>query len=237
MSNSNQVRKTDVSPAMRLGDGYATGLSPDGRWALSMLPTSPSRLLLLPTGAGEPITLDRGTIEEYTWALWFPDGKRVLIEGNEPGRPSRLFVQERGGGPPRAVLPEGVVLGAAKSNSIHPDGRSVVATAAGRATGFALYPLDGGPPRALEGLLPGDEPLRWSADGRTLFVWEHGPLPVHVRRVDVVTGTRVPWKTLGPTDVTGVRGLMSILLSADGNQYCYQYERAIDDLYLVEGLR
>ena len=231
------LRKTDGSPAMRLGDGYATGLSPDGRLALSMLPTSPSRLLLLPTGAGVPITLDRGTIEEYTYAHWFPDGKRVLIEGNEPGRPSRLFVQELSGGPPRAVLPDGVVLGVAKSNSIHPDGRSVIATAAGSATGFALYPLDGGPPRPLAGLLPGDEPLRWSADGRTLFVWEDGPLPAEVRRLDVVTGTRVPWKTLGPDEVTGVAGLMNILLSADGTQYCYQYERAIDDLYLVQGLR
>jgi Tol biopolymer transport system component len=231
------LRKTDGSPAMRLGDGYATGLSPDGQWALSMLPTSPSRLLLLPTGAGEPITLDRGTIEEYTYALWFPDGQRVLIEGHEPGRSSRLFVQDLGGGPPRAVLPEGVVLGAARSNTIHPDGRSVVATAADNETHFALYPLDGGPPQPLAGLLPGDEPLRWAADGDTLFVWEGGPLPAQVRRLDVVTGTRVPWKTMGPTDLTGVRGLMTILLSADGQKYCYQYERAIDDLYLVEGLR
>ena len=230
------LRKTDGSPAMRLGDGYATGLSPDGRWALSMLPTTPPRLLLLPTGAGEPITLDRGTIEQYTYALWFPNGKQVLIEGHEPGRRSRLFVQDLGGGPPRP-LPDGVVLGVSRSIAIHPDGRSVAATPAGSQTQLALYPLEGGPPRPLAGILPGDEPLLWGADGRTLFVKERGPLPVHVRRVDVVTGTRVPWKTLGPADVTGVRGLMSILLSADGTQYCYQYTRTIDDLYLVEGLR
>jgi hypothetical protein len=228
------LRKTDGSPAMRLGDGYATGLSPDGRFALSILPTSPSRLLLLPTGAGEPITLDRGTLEEYTYAVWFPDGKRVLIEGNEPGGPSRHFVQDLGGGPPRP-LPVTLVFG--KNITIHPDGRSVVATPAGSQTQLALYPLDGGPPRPLAGVLPGDEPLRWGEDGRTLFVWERGPLPAEVRRVDVVTGTRVPWKTLGPTDVTGVHGVADILLSADGTQYCYQYVRTTDDLYLVEGLR
>jgi Tol biopolymer transport system component len=48
---STYLRGTDGSPAVRLGDGVAQGLSPDGKWALAML-SSPSRLILLPTGPG-----------------------------------------------------------------------------------------------------------------------------------------------------------------------------------------
>ncbi len=49
------LRKTDGSPAVRLGDGRALALSPEGKWALALVPSDASpRLVLLPTGAGEP---------------------------------------------------------------------------------------------------------------------------------------------------------------------------------------
>jgi Tol biopolymer transport system component len=44
--------------AVRLGEGTALALSPDGRWALATVPGSQTTLALLPTGAGEPRTLD-----------------------------------------------------------------------------------------------------------------------------------------------------------------------------------
>ena len=47
-------RKPIESPVVRLGDGNAQGISPDGKWALSIVPPSPMRLMLYPTGAGEP---------------------------------------------------------------------------------------------------------------------------------------------------------------------------------------
>src|SRR5438876_649896 len=52
------LRKTDGSPAVRLGEGAAIALSPDGRWVLSIL-NSPRQTLLLPTGAGEARVIDR----------------------------------------------------------------------------------------------------------------------------------------------------------------------------------
>src|SRR5262249_7686876 len=46
------VRKTDGSPAVRLGEGAAGTLSPDGKWALSLIHvTSQPQLVVLPTGA------------------------------------------------------------------------------------------------------------------------------------------------------------------------------------------
>ena len=46
------LRTTDGSAAVRLGDGHALALSPDGKWALSTPHRTPAELVLLPTGAG-----------------------------------------------------------------------------------------------------------------------------------------------------------------------------------------
>jgi Tol biopolymer transport system component len=52
-SYTTYVRKMDGSPPVRLGEGAACALSPDGRWALAIHFGPPHRLLLMPTGAGE----------------------------------------------------------------------------------------------------------------------------------------------------------------------------------------
>src|SRR5260370_35383702 len=68
------ARKTDGSPAVRLGDGAGGKLSPDGKWALTVLLTPP-QLMLLPVGAGDPSYLPRSPIEEDGYpATLFPDG-------------------------------------------------------------------------------------------------------------------------------------------------------------------
>ena len=66
------LRKTDGSPAVRLGDGQSLALSPDGKWALSSRGDNQTDLFLLPTGPGEPKPLDgHGIIHSH--ACWFPD--------------------------------------------------------------------------------------------------------------------------------------------------------------------
>jgi serine/threonine protein kinase len=47
------LRGTDGSPAVHLGEGYAVGLSPDGKWALSGRTDFADRLVLLPVGTGQ----------------------------------------------------------------------------------------------------------------------------------------------------------------------------------------
>jgi len=226
------VRKTDRSLPVRLGEGSAQGLSPDGRWALSIRLARPSELVLLPTGAGQPRTLPRGSVQEYHWACFLPDGNRVLLVGNEDGRATRLFVQDVGGGPPRPVTPEGTWM---ESNTITPDGRFVVAHAAEN----RLFPLDGGGEgRPVRGLETGDTPLRWSGDGRHLFLRARGAgLPARVVRLDPASGRREAWMALQPDDPTGVVGVGSIVLTPDGRTYVYEYLRALSDLYLVQGMR
>ena len=99
------LRRTDGSPAVHLGEGRGEAISPDGKWVLALVPTSPPQLSLLPTGAGEPRILSRDSID-YQRAWWFPDGKRILVAGSEPGHSTRLYVRDLEGGKLQPVTPE-----------------------------------------------------------------------------------------------------------------------------------
>jgi Tol biopolymer transport system component/predicted Ser/Thr protein kinase len=225
------LRKLDGSPAVRLGEGNAIGFSPDGRWALSIKELANGQFTLLPTGAGEPKVLSKTGIA-ISSAIYFPDGKRILISGNEPGHGSRLFVQDIAGGNPRAISPEGVNF---IFPTLSPDGKSVLATGPDRR--LAIYPIEPGEPRALPGFEPDDVPMRWTADGRSVFVYRPSALPLRVETVDVQTGRRTLWKELRPADPSGVEQVGPILIAPDDASYVYSYRRSLDDLYLATGLK
>ncbi len=94
------VRKTDGSPAVRLGDGVAFSLSRDEKWAIT-IPTSsetPDRLVLVPTGAGESRTLTSPGLR-YEAAEFSPDGKRIAFKARV-GSEARLYVQDLAGASP-----------------------------------------------------------------------------------------------------------------------------------------
>ncbi|MFY9550351.1 MAG: protein kinase, partial [Thermoanaerobaculia bacterium] len=231
--------RMDSAP-VRLGEGYAGALSPDGKWVISWLPKpgAPSVLstVLLPTGTGEPKEIDSQGLD--TLALsWFPDGKRLLLVGGERGRSlPRLFLQSLEGGKPRPISPEGVTPRIALS----PDGKLVAAVGPDRK--ITLYPTDGGEPRPVPGAVEGDVPLQWSADGRSLYIEQRLELssPARVFRLDLKTGERVLWKELFPEDSAGVIGVepaYPVRVTRDGRAYAYTYYRLLSDLYLVEGLR
>jgi len=230
---STYVRKTDGSPAVRLGEGVGRALSPDGKWVLAIVrPTSSAQAVLYPAGAGEPKRLPTEGLSVQTGADWLPDGRRVLLTANEPGRGSRLYLQDLSGGKPRAISPEGY---RALGRSVSPDGK--FAAVAGPDQKIYLYPLEGGEPTALQGLSAGDSPAGWSPDGRALYVYRQGELPAKVYLVDVTNGRREPWKTLMPSDSAGVSNITRVCPTPDGKSYAYAYIRTISDLYLVEGAR
>ena len=226
------IRKTDGSPAVKIGEGMCQGLSPDGKWALAITySTSKPQLVLFPTGAGEPKPLLDGSIH-YQAAAWFPDGKRVAFIGNEQGHGSRLYVQDVGGGKPRPISPEGVT---SPRLLVAPDGQAVIAT--GSDGKFYSYPVEGGDPRPFAGLERQDAPTRWSADGRILYLYRRGELPVKVYQLDLSSGKKELWKQFVPADPAGVDSLSPILVTPDGKGYAYTYSRVLSDLYLVEGAK
>jgi hypothetical protein len=101
------LRSTSGAPTVRLGDGRALALSPDGKSVLA----ENDGLVIVPTGAGQPRPLPRGTIARYMLAGWFPDGQRLAFSANEPDKKPRCYVQDVKGGPPRPITPEGIATG------------------------------------------------------------------------------------------------------------------------------
>ena len=225
------IRKTDGSPAVLLGEGGAVALSPDGKSVIAQTQDSPSQLRLLTTGAGEPKDLTKDNIN-HSWAQWFPDGKRVLFSGNEPGKGVRLYVSDPASGKNTPITPEGV---SGTAFVISPDSQLVAGIGADQ-KGY-LYPVGGGDPRVIAGLNPGEQPITFSTDGKSLYIYQPGELPARVDRLDLATGKRVLWKELMPSDPAGVETIGPILMTPDAKTCVFGYHRMLADLYLVEGLK
>jgi Tol biopolymer transport system component len=228
------LRGTDGTPAVRLGEGRALALSPDARWAVSIPVDAPSRLLLLPTRAGASRTLTNPAVTRYQWATFFPDGKRLLVLGNDAGGALRLFAQDLEGSVARAITPPGVVT---RTNTISPDGTRVIAIGFAPASPPAIYPIDGGPPTPLPALAPGEEALRWGADGHSVILASDARPGVRVSRLDLVTGSKELLRELKPSDTAGFIEVTNGVVAADGSAYAYTDKRILSDLYVVDGVR
>ncbi len=230
----------DGSPLVRLGAGVPNSLSPDGRSVLVWKESKEgigTALAILPTGAGEPRDVPRGTVRSYLDARFLPDGSRLLLSASEENRPRRLFVQDLPDGLPEAITPEGVFTEYAFTT---PDGAWVAAGSDYDAAPYLLYPLASGEPRPIRGLAKGDQAIRFSADGQRLFVrygYAADSTRARIALLDLETGRKQPWKTLRPSDPAGVTNLDLFYPTPDGRAYLYQYTRTLSDLYLVEGLK
>jgi eukaryotic-like serine/threonine-protein kinase len=229
------LRRMDGSPAVRLGEGQPMALSPDGKWVLTLMLTSPPELALLPTRAGHRRRLPRGKIEEYAYfACWFPDGKRVMFQGREPGGQNRLYVQSVEAGEPRALLPDGVHL-PIFSDPISPDGRLIAAL--GPDDRVRLYGIDGSTPSLLPGLATGETPLLWSRDATALFTVERrGAAHLLVNRTDVRSHRKTLVRDIAPS-IPGLMSILHVQAATDANAYVYTYWQRLSDLYVVSGVR
>jgi hypothetical protein len=136
------------------------------------------------------------------------------------------------GGAPRPMSPEGMPV---ERYAISPDGRSVAAVAADGAP--TLFPTDGSASRPLAGLARGDLPLRFSSDGKQLYVVRGHSAPAHLFRLTLDGGALEPWREIMPADLAGVPDIAHILLTPDGAGYVYSIGRMLNDLFLVDGLR
>jgi hypothetical protein len=226
------LRKTDGSPVVMLGQGSGGGLSPDGKWVMGLVPTTPPKLMLYPTGAGEARLMPRGNLENYDYfgGGWFPDSKRLMVCGNEPGHATRCYTQELSGGALQPLTPEGTTAG-----WVSPDGKLLLGrTGAGA---FLLYPMGSGEPRPVSYLGSQDQVIRWTADGRSLLVYRLNEMPVRVERVDLTSGRRTVVRELAPADRSGVIGIDFVSMSGDEKWYAYSYSRDVSQLFTVTGVK
>jgi eukaryotic-like serine/threonine-protein kinase len=227
------LRAMDGSPAIRLGEGWAGNFSPDDKWVIVTRNETP-QVQLLPTGAGVPRAVPTGPVNDVKSAYWFPDGRRILLNGAEPGRRIRYYALDAAGHtPPRAITPEGVNDFPIHSSPISPDGRWLIAWDL-RRSAAVLFPIEGGSIRPIPHAPP-DSAIGW-ADNNSLYVSEGG-LPLRVFREELATGRRVLWRELMPSDPAGVGGIENVHISAKGTAYAYTYGRVLSDLYVASGIR
>jgi serine/threonine protein kinase len=224
------TRRTDGSPAIRLGDGRAEAFSPDGKWVASI--SLRGATSLLPVKAGTARTIAHPGLAVHA-ARWTPDGKRLLLLANEVGGGLRLFVHDLDGGAPRPITPEGCAPGFLP---VSEDGAFVVVQGPDQV--FSLYPIGGeGSPQPIPILTPDDRPIRWTPMGNSLYVFRRGELPAQIMRLDLGTGRKERVLDLMPPDPAGVVEIVSVRLTPDAASYAYSYHRILSDLLLVEGLK
>lgn len=231
-NNSVALRKLDGALPIRLGDGSAGGLSPDGKWAIAVSKGNPEHVTLLPIGPGQARPIETAGLEHIGngSGRFLADGKRIVVDGNEPGHSVRCFLVDVNGGKPRAITPEGIGGG-----MVSPDGRYVIGFGANPEV--ALYPLDGGPVRLIPQLEPHFTPVQWSQDSSALYGYLHGELPSRIYKVDVATGKKTVVRELRPSVPAGVVNIAPVVVSRDGKRYAYSYYQTLSVLYLVSGLR
>jgi hypothetical protein len=235
------LRPTDGSAPVILGSGAAQSLSPDGKWALSIMPPPNDQVVLLPTGAGNPKTLERGSVERYTHegAGWFPDSKQIIFVGSEAGHARRCYAQSVDGGKPRAFTAEGMSL-----CSVSPDGRILALTDDSQA--FVYRSASSSEPDKTFKFEQGEVLAGWTSDSKFLYLVQNLQAPPVISRYEIESGRRSFWKQLPMPPSVPIAGqdqciqcirCEGLIITPDGQSYAYTYSNHASDLYIVAGLK
>ena len=225
------LRRADAPAPVRLGEGSADALSPDGKWALCH---QKAKLVLMPTGTGEARELKiDGQFE--TGAAWMPDSRRAIVAGVIGDSGYRLFVVDTLDETATPVSPPNIWSAGSRAFAVSPDGRLVAGMTPNQT--IMIYPIDGTAGAAVNGVEKGEIPIQWSSDGASLFVYNPTALPARVFRVTLADGTRTLFKEFIPSDPAGVYKIAPVLVTPNGNAYAYDAMRALSDLYVAEGVK
>jgi Tol biopolymer transport system component len=224
------LRDTDGSPPVRMGEGIAEAISPDGRWVITK-PAKEGPLSLVPTGAGEARQLTRDNIS-YDPVRYLPDGKHLLAFGIEPGHGARDYLIDVSDGSAKPITPEGI-----SGTLVSPDGRNVAVL--GPDGKYGIWPLDGSGMRLVPGLDSKYRVTGWAPDGGSLnVVYSHrNEKTANVYRVNVATGKIEFWKAFGSDLPTGSSQAFPPRISSDGSAYAYVYFQELSEAYVVRGLQ
>ncbi len=227
------LRGTDGAPPLRLGEGCFPRLSPDGRFAVA-LSCSKNEYVIYPVGPGAPRTIPRvvGGVNVESPAL-LSDNTTICFRGSEAGHGERLWLTDLAGSKLRPVTPEGP---RGSVQSLTRDGRYCVVELDGARW---LYPLPGGEPRRMTGVLSAETVAAVTADGQSAFVYRRQEVLIRVYKVDLRTGGRVRFREISMTDRSGTNTvtLPVVRMTADGRSYVCSFDQRFSDLYSIEGLK
>ena len=222
------LRKTDGSAAVQLGFGNRPSLSPDGKWVACIHHEGDrSTLMLLPTGPGESQFPEINGMH-FDGVEWFPDNKRILFTGNESGHETRTWIYDLETKKATPITPEGT-----HGMRISPDGQWFITVDPHK---LLLTPVGGGNSQAILDLQPGESVVRWSGDGRYLFLQRREPTSIKIYRLDTTTHRKDPWLEVKVPE-PGASFLGPVALSSDGKACATTFQRDLANLFLVRGLK
>ena len=119
---------------------------------------------------------------------------------------------------------------------ISPDGKTFAAV--DRYGEYNLVPVEGGDSTPIDGLLPGDQLLQWSNDGRALYGRPQDDRELKVFRLDLASGRREIRKESKPSDDVGLVGFSTepgqVRITPDGKSYVYTYWSDLNQLIFLE---
>jgi WD40 repeat protein len=235
------LRKTDGSAAVRLGSGFGFGpmaLSPDGAWVAGAMLGSPSRMALVPTGAGASRELGLEGLDVVSAVLWMHDSKSIVLLGRQKGHGARIYRQSLSEQGPRPITAEIPNLSQGPSGviglALSPDGRSLALVSDGN---LRLFSIEGTALRSVAGDFSGHMLIGWTSDGRALYSYKVTDLPGRIYRLDLATGEPKVVCELLPADPAGIWRIHPVRITPDGSSYAYTYIRSIGDLYVFDGMR
>jgi hypothetical protein len=233
--NDYQVYLRDTkgfAPTM-LGEGFGSGMTPDGRLVAATRASELHKLILYPVGPGEQRTIDLGNLDSTANAIengvtFSADGRFALLSAYSPEKEIRDYLVDLHTGSTKPVTPAG-----SRAGKLSPDGTKVVTL--NLATQKAiLVDLASGKIGDIAGLDSQDAVVGWNSDSRSLFVWDQ-QLPARLFAIDVVTGRRQLVQSVEPTSTVGSM-YAHLVASSDGKTVAYRLRRGLYAVYLADGL-
>lgn len=213
------LRDVTQPAPVKLGEGPPIGLSPDGRWAVTLDRAQPPNLVLLPTGPGEPRPLPPSGLARIDRGAFFPDGRRlVLVGAKAPGGAPEAFIYDSSTGGARQITSEGVL----DSVAIAPDGRQVATSNTEGAV--LLYSVDGAEPLRVDAWASDFRVAGWLEDG-SLLAFQPYALPSRLERYDPRSKKTSLVRTLAPLDPAGVAAIIRVRVTPDGKALAFQLRR------------
>ncbi|HUR36298.1 MAG TPA: protein kinase [Terriglobales bacterium] len=223
------LRKTDGSPAVRLGEGVASDLSPDGKFVAGGTITVPSPVILFPTGAGDARTFTNNGMHHED-VKFFQDGKRLFMAARENGKGMRNWVMNVDGSGLRPVTAEN------ETGRLSQDEKAVTLLREG-----ALYlkDIESGKETLWRDTLPfGDLAfISWSNEKDKAYFAKREGTKLTIWRIDVAARTRTALHQVDTKDSEGATPLTDLVITRDGKYFVFSADRRNSDLYLLKGAR
>ena len=228
------LRKTDGSAAIRIGDGHAYKLSPDGKSISGYVLNEDGsrRFVIMPTGPGEAVELNVPGIKPAAAFGWLGD-QRYVVSGHLAGKKWQCFDFDAQHNTVRAICPEGTPD--SLSYAVSPDRKLLLSP--GPHEDWVVYPIDGGPAQPVRGITNADDVVGWRADSKSLWIRPdiNSDVKIPVSILDLSTANRTPWKEIHPTQP--VAEIHDLYMTPDGSAYAYNYVVLQSDLYIGHGAR